>query len=174
MNDIQPKPRAAFSYRNDPAAPHFDEGHWHVVMDDRCGLCARAARRIAHLDKGDQIRIAPVRSNLGQSLMRHYGLNPDDPQSWLLIQDGKAFGGLEAMLELFPSLSVRYKPIRILWLLPAPWRARLYTLVARSRYRWFGEADLCAMPDADVQARLLPAQDRPAVATDPNRMSHSG
>lgn len=173
MNDVQPRPRAAFSYREDPAVPHFDEDHWHVVMDDRCGLCARAARRIARLDKGDQIRIVPISSDLGQSLMRHYGLNPADPQSWLFIQDGKASGGLEAMLELFPSLSGRYTPIRILWLLPVRWRARLYTLIANSRYRWFGDADLCEMPDAHVQARLLSAQDRVTENTDQARMSHS-
>ncbi|MEM6579439.1 MAG: DCC1-like thiol-disulfide oxidoreductase family protein, partial [Pseudomonadota bacterium] len=155
MSSIQPLGHPPFSYRNDPAIPRFDESYWHVVMDDRCGLCTRAARRIARADRQDRVRIVPVRSDLGEGLMRHYCLDPHDPQSWLLIREGKAFGGLDAATKLFPELSVRYVPLQVLSLLPRNWRDSLYRAVATRRYRWFGQADLCAIPDAQVQARLV-------------------
>lgn len=156
MSSVQPLHRAAFSYQQDRDVPSFDDSYWHVVMDETCGLCARAALRIARADKSDRVRIVPVGSQLGQSLMRHYGFDPHNPESWLLLREGKAFGGSSAALKLFPSLSVFYAPMLILYGLPAPWRDTLYIALARTRYRWFGRADLCAIPDPRVQARLVP------------------
>lgn len=155
MSLSEPAPRAPFSYRDDPAVPDFQDQLWHVVMDDRCGLCARTARRIARADRKDRVRIVPLRSELGHALMRHVDLDPDDPQSWLLIREGRAYGGLTAALMLFPSLSVFYKPLLMFWILPTGWREALYRVIARRRYQWFGSADLCRLPDARVQARLV-------------------
>ncbi|MEM6376499.1 MAG: DUF393 domain-containing protein, partial [Pseudomonadota bacterium] len=148
-----PASRAAFSYRDDPDIPAFDDAFWHVVMDDRCGLCARTARRIAHLDRLDRVRIVPLRSALGTGLMRHYGLDPSNPQSWLLIRHGTARAGFDAAMHLFPDLSDIYTPLLMLKILPSTWREALYAWIARHRYAWFGRTDLCALPDPQVQAR---------------------
>lgn len=155
MSSVHPAPRPAYSYRDDPSVPRFDESYWHVVMDDRCGLCAKTARRIAQADTKDRVRLVPIRSELGRSLMEHYDLNAVDPQTWLLIRDGRAYGGLTAAMNLFPSLSMWYAPLAMVHVVPARWRDRLYAKIARHRYRWFGHADLCAMPDKDVQDRLV-------------------
>ena len=87
--------------------------------------------------------------------MRHYGLDPNDPQTWLLIKDGRALGGLSAAIDLFPRLSAAYTPLLILTLFPASWQDAAYSAVARRRYRLFGYADLCSIPDETVQSRLI-------------------
>lgn len=161
MFSIHPLPRAAFSYRDDPDVPELDDRFWHVVMDEHCGLCARTASRIARLDKDDKIRIVPIGSQLGQSLLRHYGLDPQDPQSWLLLRDGLAFDGLSAVMKLFPSLSALYLPVLISAVLPRSWRDTLYRMVARNRYRWFGRANLCAVADVHVQRKLVSTRTGP-------------
>ncbi|MEM8537529.1 MAG: DCC1-like thiol-disulfide oxidoreductase family protein, partial [Pseudomonadota bacterium] len=81
----------AYSYSNDPDIPDFDDNKWVLVMDAECALCSAAARRIARLDKYDRVRIAPVQTDLGASLLRHHGMEPDDPQSWLFLRDGTAY-----------------------------------------------------------------------------------
>ena len=40
-------------------------------------------------------------------------------------------------------------------ILPRPVQDWLYARIARNRYRLMGRADLRALPDAEVQARLL-------------------
>lgn len=152
---MQPDARQPYSFRDDPAVPGFDDGRIVVVMDAECALCSRAARRIAKLDEDDRVRIAPMQGVLGRALLVHYGLDPDDSASWLLIEDGRAWGSLEGMAMLFPRLHWAYAPARLVWLLPMWLRDWIYARIARNRYAVFGQGDLCALPDPQVQRRLL-------------------
>lgn len=92
---------------------------------------------------------------LGRALLMHYGLDPDDPASWLMIEDGRAWSSLEGMARLFPQLHWTYAPVKLVWVLPRSVRAWIYARIARNRYRVFGYTDLCALPDEEVQRRLV-------------------
>lgn len=152
---MRPDPKPAYSYREDPGVPAFDETRIHLVMDAECALCSRAARRIARLDRGDEVRIAPMQGALGRALLEHYGLDPDDPASWLMIEDGCAWGSLDGMARLFPRLHWAYAPLRLVMVLPFAVQDWIYARIARNRYRVFGRGDLCALPDPAVRARLV-------------------
>src|SRR6185437_10881432 len=55
------------------------------------------ARLVCRLDRKQEFRIAPVQSPLGRALLAHYGLDADDPVSWLYLIDGRAYGELDAV-----------------------------------------------------------------------------
>lgn len=152
---MRPDPKPRYSYREDAGVPAFDETRIHLVMDAECALCSRAARRIARLDRDDRVRIAPMQGALGRALLEHYGLDPDDPASWLMVEDGWAWSSLEGMARLFPSLHWAYAPVRLVRALPFAVQDWLYARIARNRYTLFGKGDLCAMPEAAVQDRLV-------------------
>ncbi|KRS12734.1 thiol-disulfide oxidoreductase [Roseovarius atlanticus] len=152
---MQPEARPPYSFRDDPAVPEFDDSRIVVVMDAECALCSRAARRIARLDTEDLVRIAPMQGTLGRALLMHYRLDADDPASWLMIENGRARGSLEGMAMLFPRLHWAYAPARLVWVLPVGLRDWIYARIARNRYAVFGHGDLCALPDPEVQRRLL-------------------
>lgn len=144
-----------FSYRSDPAVPAFDDRHPIVVMDAQCALCSAGARWIDRLDRSGTVRICPLQTPLGAALLQHYGMRADDPQSWLLIDRGRAAGELDAVVELGCRCGWPGQLLRPLMLLPQRWRATLYRWVARNRIRWFGRADLCATPSPSLRARLM-------------------
>lgn len=135
--------------------PGFDDARIHLVMDADCALCSRAARRIARLDREDRVRIAPMQGALGRALLVHYGLDPDDPASWLMVEEGRAWSSLDGMAQLFPRLHWIFLPARLVWLLPRGVQDWIYARIARNRYAVFGRDDLCALPDPSVQARLV-------------------
>ncbi len=147
--------RAAFSFRQDPTVPGFAHPGPLCVMDAHCALCARGARWIARSDHRREFRIVPLQSALGAALMRHYGLDPADPLSWLFLDQGKAFTSLDALIGVAGRLGGVWHVLRLLRLIPKALRDRAYRAVACNRYRWFGRADLCALPDPDVQQRLM-------------------
>jgi predicted DCC family thiol-disulfide oxidoreductase YuxK len=126
-----------------------------VVMDARCGLCAGGARWIARHDHADWFRIVPMQSSLGQALFSEYGIDPDDPASWLYLEGGKAMTGFEAWARVGEVIGGRAQLLKILLLIPAPLRARLYHAMARNRRRLFGTDDLCNLPDPAVARRLV-------------------
>lgn len=126
-----------------------------VVMDAHCGLCATGARWIARHDFREQFQIVPMQSALGRTLFEAYGIDPDDPASWLCLENGVPLTGFEAWARVGQVIGGAAYILRLLLLIPTPLRTRLYYAMARNRMRFFGTDDLCHMPDPDVARRLI-------------------
>lgn len=144
-----------FSYRTDLRVPRFDDRYPIVVMDGECALCTGAARTIARMDKEGEFRICPVQSDLGSGLLQHYGLNPDDPSTWLYLEDGVAHGSMDGVIRAGKRLGGIGRGLVVLLILPKPMRDWIYNMIARNRIRVFGRADMCATPDEALKKRLL-------------------
>ena len=147
--------RKPHSYRADPAVPAFDDSHPLALVDGECALCSRMARLICRLDRRAQFRIAPVQGALGRALLAHYGLDADDPTTWLYLEDGRAYQSLEAVARAGRRLGGLGRIAAPLGWLPRGLRDGLYRAVATRRIAWFGRADLCALPDPELRRRLL-------------------
>ena len=147
--------RLPYSFTEDPSVPAFDSPEFFTVMDATCGLCAKGARWIARNDTQAKFRIVPMQSELGAALIRHYGMDPGDPLSWLYVRQGEAFASLDAVIRVGQELGGRWHLLRVLRIFPNAVQNVLYGWVARNRYRLMGRVDLCSMPDPDIQVRLL-------------------
>lgn len=126
-----------------------------TIMDGNCALCSFGARIIHRLDRGGKVRILPIDSARGISALSHFALEPGDPETWLYVDGDVAWSGLEAMIVLGARCGGWGHVLAPLRLVPAPLRRVLYRTIARHRYRLFGRADLCALPDPGLRARLL-------------------
>ena len=127
-----------------------------LVMDGDCALCSWGARTIARHDRHDVFRIATVQSQSGAEMLQRHGLDPDDPWSWLMIVDGQALTGSDAVVRAGRHLAAPWGPMaRIGQIVPRFIREPVYRFVARNRIAWFGREDLCALPDPALRARLL-------------------
>ncbi len=146
--------RPPYSYRDDPSVPAFDDAGPVAFMDGECVLCAGGARTIAKLDRKREFRICPVQSPLGSAVVRHYGLEPGDPETWLYLEDGRAWSGMEAMIRIGARLGGTGRILGFFRLYPAPVREWLYRRIARSRH-WSGRTDMCAIADPELLARLM-------------------
>ena len=91
--------REPFSYRQDVGVPDFDDNGPVTIVDGDCALCTIGARLIARFDRSAEFRICPTQTELGSALLRHYGLDANDPESWLYIVDGSAFTSLDGMIR---------------------------------------------------------------------------
>ncbi|MGO9544521.1 MAG: thiol-disulfide oxidoreductase DCC family protein [Rhodomicrobium sp.] len=152
---MRPIDRQDHSYRFDSAVPAFDDHGPVVFMDGGCVLCTGAARTIAKLDRMGEFRICPVKSELGQAVLRHYGLDPHDPHSWIYLEDGKPYVSLEAVVRAAARLGGWAGPLRALRFLPRPVQDWLYRRIARNRYWIFGRTEMCTIPDPALKRRLL-------------------
>ncbi len=146
---------APYSYRAAGTVPPFDDSGPIVFMDGDCALCSGAARMIARLDRRGAFRICPVQSGLGEAVLRHYGLDPKNPDSWLYLVDGNAYASLDAVIQAGIRLGGAAQLVRGLAILPKPVRDWLYRRIARNRYAIFGRAQMCAIPDPALRLRLL-------------------
>lgn len=147
--------REPYSYRNDPAIPDFCDQGPVTVMDGECVLCTAGARLIARLDQAGEFRFCRSRSVLGAALLSHYGLDHDDPESWLYIVDGCAFTSLDGMIRAGKRVGGAGWLLQPFRLLPRSAQDWIYRRIARNRYWLFGRADMCASPDPALRARLM-------------------
>lgn len=149
-----PADRPPHSWRDDPAVPDFDDTGPVAVMDATCALCSWGARTIARYDRAGVFRICPVQSPTGTALVRHFGLDPEDPETWLYLADGRAWSGMEAVIRIGARLGGAARAVEALRLLPRPARDWIYRRIARNRFR-LGRADMCALPDPALRRRLI-------------------
>ncbi len=145
----------AYSFLDDPAVPPFDVPDHFTVMDANCGLCAKGAAWIARNDVEQKFRIVPVQSVPGTALLRHYGMDPEDPLSWLYIAKGHAHTSLDAIIRVGQELGGAWKILAVFKLLPRGAQDYLYGVVARNRYRFLGRKSFCDIPDPGIQSRII-------------------
>ena len=69
-------------------------------MDGNCLLCAAGARAISRFDRRRDFRICPIQTPLGRAMVLHYGLAPDDPETWLYLAEGRACTSMEAIIRI--------------------------------------------------------------------------
>lgn len=145
--------RTAYSYRDDPAVPEYDDGKALFVFDGVCALCSGGANWIMRYDARAKVNFASVQSPLGQALYRHFNVDPDE--SYLLIANGRAYTASAGYLELCKSLSGPWHLLRVTAIVPGTVRDFLYAIIARNRYRWFGKVEYCTLLTPEQRQRLL-------------------
>jgi predicted DCC family thiol-disulfide oxidoreductase YuxK len=147
---------APYSYRDDPAVPDFPDDLQVIVFDGVCVLCDGFARFVAKRDTDKRFRFTEAQSVLGGALFRHYGLDDVNFETNLLMQDGRAYGRMEAFVQIVSQLGVAWPCVRAVLLLPRPVRNWLYERIARNRYALFGRYETCPVQrDAAIAQRLI-------------------
>lgn len=116
------------------------------LYDGVCVLCSGGVNYTLRHERDKAIRFVAIQSPEGRELAIRHGIEPDDPQSFLFIENGRALAKSDGVLALVAHLN---GPARLLLaghLLPKGLRDWLYDRVARNRYRIFGRKHSCEMP----------------------------
>ena len=126
-----------------------------LFFDGVCGLCNKSIDFVLARDPSGEIKFAPLQGDTARQL-----LSADDRQnldSVVLWVDGRTYRKSAAAVRILWRLSLPWQVLgSILWLIPLPLRNLGYTLVARSRYHFFGKNETCRMPTPAERLRFLP------------------
>ncbi len=147
--------RPPFSYRHDPAVPPFADDRPVIIFDGYCALCTGWAAFVLRRDHAGKYRLLTAESPLGQALYRHYGLDPQDYETNILIADGVAWFKSEGSIRMAEGLGFPWSLAAVFRILPGAWRDFLSEGLARNRLRWFGKRSSCYLPDPIFAGRFL-------------------
>ena len=95
--------RTPFSYRADPAVPHFPGDRPIIVFDGKCVLCSGFAQFVIRRDRDAKFRLLAAQSPLGDALYRHFDLDPVNYETYILLQDGVAYFRSEAAIRILKA-----------------------------------------------------------------------
>lgn len=126
-----------------------------VLFDGVCNLCAWAVQFIIERDPRGIFRFASLQSDTGRRLMAAHGLDPGQLDTFVLVEDGRAYTKSTAALKVSRHLSGLWPICHICIALPHFVRDPFYGFIAKNRYRWFGKKDSCLMPTPELRAKFL-------------------
>ena len=129
--------------------------HSIILFDGVCNLCNRSVQYVIRHDAEKKFHFASLQSDAGQQLLKQYHLPADNFNSFVLIQDAKAYTRSTAALRVAKQLKGITKLLYGFIIVPRFLRDAIYNLIANNRYKWFGERESCMLPSPDLQSRFL-------------------
>ncbi len=117
-----------------------------IVFDGICHVCTGGVRLLRRLRVEPAFQLIPMQSAAGKALLVEYGIDPEDPMTFLVLDQGQRFIESDASIHVISAAGGLWRMIHIVRVVPRRWRDALYRLLARNRYRWFGRRSACYLP----------------------------
>lgn len=117
-----------------------------VLFDGVCNLCNGAVRFISANDREGRFAFISLQSPQARELLGDRPPDPDEPDSIVLLDNGRRYERSDAVLHIALWLRAPLPLAFAAILIPRRVRDDIYRWIARNRYRWFGRADVCALP----------------------------
>jgi predicted DCC family thiol-disulfide oxidoreductase YuxK len=114
-----------------------------VVFDGLCNLCSGGARWLQNHPTQPPFRLVPMQSERGRTLLAEHGCDPDDPLTFLVLDGSRSLTQSDAWIHVIDAVGGGWRLVNAARVIPRSWRNAVYRLIARNRYRWFGQRATC-------------------------------
>ncbi len=125
------------------------------VFDGNCVLCSRAVQYVLRHENQPDMKFVAIKSHLGRKIARQHNVDPDDPHTFIYLEDGKATFSSDAGFAVLKKVGGPMAFLRIARILPRVIRDWIYYRIARNRYKMFGRLETCYVPTPESRARFV-------------------
>ncbi len=126
-----------------------------VLFDGECNVCNGSVLFIIDRDPEERFVFAQLKSELAQRTLRERGLSDPTLDSIVLIDGERVYTHSSAALQIARHLSGPWPFAAVLFAVPKRLRDLAYRAFAARRYRWFGKAEQCRVPTAELRRRFV-------------------
>jgi predicted DCC family thiol-disulfide oxidoreductase YuxK len=124
------------------------------LFDGVCILCSSAVLHVLKHERTNNLRFVAIQSHEGRTLAKQHGLDPDNPDSFLFIENNKSFAKSDGVFALLNHVNGAARMLRFGKVLPKTLRDWLYDRIARNRYNMFGKSSVCMVPSEQNRHRF--------------------
>lgn len=136
--------------------PELNEIHHPVILfDGVCNLCSEAVQFVIKRDKKNIFRFASLQSAFGQEILEKFNLPANTFNSFILYNSGKIYTRSTGALLVAKHLSGAWPLLSVFMVIPAFIRNAFYDVIARNRYKWFGQKEACWLPSPALKIKFL-------------------
>lgn len=126
-----------------------------ILFDGVCNLCAWSVCFIIERDPAGSFHFASLQCETGQRLLTEHHIHRNSMDSFVLIEDGRAYTESTAALRVARQLNGLWPCLYAGIILPRFVRDPFYRFIAKNRYRWFGKNESCLIPTLETKNRFL-------------------
>ena len=123
-----------------------DPGARVIVFDGICHVCSGWVRFLSRHRIDPPFQLIPMQSAAGRALLVEYSIDPEDPATFLVLDQGRRFTESDGSIHVISALGGPWRMFNVARIVPRRWRDALYQTLARNRYRWFGRRSVCYLP----------------------------
>ncbi|OIJ14387.1 thiol-disulfide oxidoreductase [Anaerobacillus alkalilacustris] len=125
-----------------------------ILFDGICNFCRHSVQFIIKRDKNAVYKFASIQSDIGREIVYKHNISTNI-DSLILIENNQCYYQSTAVLKICKHLKGEWKLLYCLLVVPRPIRNYLYEIVAKNRYKWFGQTDSCSLPSPELKNRFL-------------------
>lgn len=129
--------------------------HQVILFDGVCNLCNSTVQFVIKHDKKDTFRFASLQSDIGQQLLKKFNLPVSKINSFVLVQNNKAYTRSTGALMVAKQLDGFWPLLYIFIIIPPFIRNGMYNFIATHRYKWFGKKETCWLPAPELKNKFL-------------------
>ena len=131
-----------------------------ILYDGVCGACNKFCRFIIPRDPEHGFRFTSIQGELGSSLLKEYGKEPDDLNTIYVItaygsEESALLSHSDAILFVLKKIIGPWQALTIFKLIPRPIRDTVYNFIARYRYKLMGKFSTCPIPKEEHKQYFL-------------------
>lgn len=146
----------AYRYRADPDVPAFDDSEPLIIFDGLCVLCSNGIDWMMKRDPNGTTRFAAIQQPVPQALYRHFGLDAQRFDTFMVLQNGVPHTKWAGVLAAASTLPQPWRTIGFIGrVIPDAIGNPLYDWVQSNRIRVFGNRTTCRLPNASEAHRFL-------------------
>ncbi len=132
----------------------------YILFDGVCDLCNGSVNFVLDRDEEQMFVFGTLQSEEGKALIKRFGAEDKEMNSILLFDSDsegvqRVLRESDAIIEIVSRLPGIWAMARILRIIPRVLRDSVYRWVARNRYQWFGQRDVCRIASPDLQDRFI-------------------
>lgn len=127
-----------------------------ILFDGVCNLCDASVQYVIKHDKNDLFRYTTLQGEVGQAIIKTYGVDTDKMDSILLYspENGISYKSTAA-LKIASKLGFPRHLMVVFLIVPAFIRNWVYDFIAQNRYKWYGKKEECMIPTKELKSKFL-------------------
>lgn len=127
-----------------------------ILFDGVCNLCDASVQYVIKHDKNDLFRYTTLQGEVGQAIIKKYGVDTDKMDSILLYspENGISYKSTAA-LKIASKLGFPRHLMVVFLIVPAFIRNWVYDFIAHNRYKWYGKKEECMIPTKELKSKFL-------------------
>ena len=126
-----------------------------VLFDGVCNFCSGSVLFIIKRDPKEYFRFAALQTEPGKKIMQQYGIGEDRPESIILVENGRVWYRSSAALRIAWKLRRGWPLMYGFIIIPPVIRDFFYNIIAKNRYKWFGQKESCFIPTPEIRSRFF-------------------
>lgn len=126
-----------------------------VFYDGSCGFCQASVQFVLKYNRKHNLYFAALQSGVLQQVVPDAQVPHPLPDAVLFYEHGNLYEASEAALRIASHLNFPLSILSYFRFIPVSFRDKIYSFIAKHRYRIAGRQDACILPAPEQRARFI-------------------